>query len=514
MKRFVALIMMLLMVMGGTMPVFGAVVTNADPWAKASMEFAYNEGLITEENLLDAKREITRLEFCKIVVLLYEKSKGEKLVPKNKSPFIDCNNPSVIAAYEAGMISGTEPTKFQPNANLTREQLAILLNRILKVWGISLTSGTEKYAFTDISILMEPSIDVINKIKKAGILVGEEDGKFYPMRGLTFQEAVIGLVKTCQYAEDKGGISGNKNETINEQKEPIVEDKEKALEETKTSSGDSQQVLNAYETVYIKDIGIFLGETSNQLIKSWGDPDRIDTTVFGLKRYIYTGDYDNYFFVTFQDDKIVEIFVPTKYFSYLGTKGEGTSADIKQLSYISLVEHSAMIETDTTHASIPLDYEGRIRGVLLQEREFAYGNNLKSGLTSTEREVVETELLDLIQVKRREQGLPFLTKVPKLSRVALAHSKDMVENDYFSYTGSDGSNPFTRILGEGISFTSASEVIARQRGDVTNVYQQWIRTAAQFQGLLDPTVDSVGIGVAQKGKDLFVTVDFCGGMKQ
>ncbi len=514
MKRFVALIMMLLMVTGGAMPVFGAVVTNADPWAEAAMEFAYNQGLITEENLLDAKREITRLEFCKIVVLLYEKSKGEKLVPKNESPFTDCNNPSVIAAYEAGMISGTEPTKFQPNASLTREQLAILLNRILKVWGITLTSGTEKYAFTDISMLMEPSIDVINKIKEAGILVGENNGKFYPMRGLTFQEAVIGLVKTCRYAEEKGGTTENKNETVAEQMEPTVEAIEKVLEETKTSSGDIQQDLNAYETVYIKDTAVFLGETSSQLSKSWGEPDRIDTTVFGLKRYVYIGDYDNYFFVTFQDDKAVEIFVPTKYFSYLGTNGEGTSADIKQLSYISLVEHSGVVETDTTHASIPLDYEGTIRGVLLQERDFAYGNNVKSGLTSAEREIVETELLDLIQVKRKEQGLPFLVKAPKLSVVALAHSKDMVENDYLSYTGSDGSNPFTRILAERISFTSASEVIARQRGDVTNVYQQWIRTAAQFQGLLDPTMESVGVGVGQKGKDLFVTVDFCGGMKE
>ena len=514
MKRFVALIMMLLMAMSGTMPVFGAVVTNADPWAVASMEFAYSEGLITEENLLDAKREITRLEFCKIVVLLYEKSKGEKLVPKKKSPFTDCNNPSVIAAYEAGMISGTEPTKFQPNDSLTREQLAILLNRILRVWGITLTSGTEKYSFTDISMLMEPSVDVINKIKKAGILVGEENGKFYPMRGLTFQEAVIGLVKTCKYAEEKGGITESENVSVDEQTKPIVDAIEKALEETNTSPVDSQQELNAYETVYIKDTAVFLGETSTQLSKSWGEPDRIDATVFGLKRYVYIGDYDNYFFVTFKDDKAVEIFVPTKYFSYLGTNGEGTSADIKQLTFISMVEHSGVVETDTTHARIPLDYEGTIRGILLQDRAFAYGNNVKSGLTLAEREIAEVELLDLVQVKRKEQGLPFLKEAPKLSAVALAHSKDMVENDYLSYTGSDGSNPFTRILAERISFTSASEVIARQRGDVTNVYQQWIRTAAQFQGLLDPTVDSVGVGLGQKGKELFVTVDLCGGMKE
>ncbi|AMJ40443.1 S-layer homology domain-containing protein [Anaerotignum propionicum] len=513
MKRFVAVIMMLLMAMSGTMPVFGAIVTNADPWAKASMEFAYNQGLITEENLLDAKREITRLEFCKIVVLLYEKSKGEKLVPKSESPFTDCNNPSVIAAYEAGIISGTEPTKFKPNDNLTREQLAILLNRILKVWGITLTSGTEKYAFSDISILEKPSIEVIGKIKNAGILVGDDDGKFYPMRGLTFQEAVIGLVKICHYAEQKAEPTDGKNETTDENKQPSKEVVEKTPEKTNPSSEVDQKNLNIYETVYINDKAVFLGETTNQLKESWGEPNRIDTTVYALKRYVYINDYESYFFVTLKEDKVVEIFVPTKYFSYLGTNGEGTSANIKQLNYISLVEHSGIVETDTTYASIPLDYEGSIRGILLQERAFTLGNNEKSGLTISERETLETQLLDLIQVKRKEQGLPLLTKAPKLSSVALVHSKDMVDNNYLGYTGTDGSTPFTRILNEKVSFTSASEVIAKQRGDITNVYRQWIRTAAQFQSLLDPTMDSVGVGVSQKGKDLYVTVDFCGGYK-
>ncbi len=514
MKRFMAIIMILLM--ATSTPVFGAIVTNADPWAEASMEYAYNQGIITEENLLDAKREITRLEFCKIVVLLYEKSAGEKLVPQNESPFTDCNAPAVIAAYEAGIISGTEPTKFEPNASLTREQLAILLNRILYVWGITLTSGTEKYAFSDISNLMEPSIDVIHKVKAAGILVGEDDGKFYPMRALTFQEAVIGLVKMCRYAEDKKNTddnakAGEEADTPEELHQTPVEP---PLAEAPSPSEEGEKSANAYETVYIKDKAISLGETSGQLKALWGDPDRVDTTVYGLKRYVYLGDYENYFFVTLREDKIIEIFVPTRLFTYLGTKGGGTSADIKQLNYISLVEHSGIVDTDTTHASIPLDYKGIISGILLQEKEFAYGNYVKSGLTAAERENIEAELLDIIQAKRKEEGLPLLTVVPKLSAGALSHSKDMVENDFLSYTGSDGSNPFTRIMAQQITFTSASEVIAKQRGDVTNVYQQWIRTPAQLESLLDPSVDLMGIGAAQKGKELYVTVDFCGGVKE
>jgi len=390
-----------------------------------------------------------------------------------------------------------------------------MLNRILSAWGITLTSGTEKYAFSDISILMKPSIDVINKINAAGILVGDNDGKFYPMRALKFQEAVIGLVKACRYLEDHAVLPKEDELVIEEnteiENEAIVE-KEKPKEEIQTSLNENQEILNDYKTVYINDKPISLGETPEEFKKVWGEPDRIDKTVYGLSRYVYIGDYDTYFFVTLKDDEIIEIFVPSKHFSYLGTDGEGNSADIKQLDFISLVEHSGIIETDTTYARIPLDYEGTIRGVLLLTREFAYGNNVRSGLTASERDIVTRELLDLIQVKRKEQGLPLLTENEKLFKIALAHSKDMVEHNYFSYTGKDGSNPFTRILSDGIVFTNASEVVVKQRGDVTNVYQQWIRTPAQFNSILDPTMDSIGIGVAQEDKDLYITIDFCGGI--
>lgn len=520
MKRLIAVFMMVLMAMGNTLPAFGAIVTNADPWAEASMELAYNQGLITKEDLLDARRDITRLEFCKIVVLLYEKSIGEKLIPQNKSPFTDCNDPAVISAYEAGIISGTEPTKFEPDKSLTREQLAIMLNRILKAWGITLSPGTAEYAFADISILMEPSIDVINKIYEARILVGDNDGKFYPMRALQFQEAVIGLMKACGYLEEHTLLPKDEEDTVvsEEPKEEVVlknqDGKEEKAEEVKTPSPENQKVRNIYETIYIKDKPISLGETAEQLKQVWGEPDRIDNTVYGLKRYIYLGGYETYFFATLKNDMVVEIFAPTKFFSYLGTNGEGNSGDIKQLDFISLVDHSGIVETDTTYARIPLDYTGTIRGILLQNRQFAYDDDVQSGMTPAERDSVTKELLDFIQVKRKEHSLPLFTESEKLTAVALAHSKDMVQNNYFSYTGMDESNPFNRIISGGIAFTNASEVIVKQRGDVTNVYQQWIRTPAQFNGLIDPSVDSIGIGVAQRDKDLYVTIDFCGGIKE
>ena len=86
----------------------------------------------------------------------------------------------------------------------------------------------------------------------------------------------------------------------------------------------------------------------------------------------------------------------------------------------------------------------------------------------------------------------------------------MVKNNYFDYNSLDGTTPFGRFMERGKTFGAASEVIVRQRGDVVNVYQEWLRTAAKYTGLMDVTMAEMGVGVAGKSKILYVTVDLCG----
>ena len=121
--------------------------------------------------------------------------------------------------------------------------------------------------------------------------------------------------------------------------------------------------------------------------------------------------------------------------------------------------------------------------MLLQEKSFAQTKDYQSTLQYTTREAMEAELLDLIQVCRLEKGLSLLTADSKLGGVARAHSEDMTAKGYFDYTGSDDSTPFSRILAKGKAFRTASETIAKQRGDVVQIYQEWMRTAAKENSL-------------------------------
>ncbi|MBQ2924876.1 MAG: CAP domain-containing protein, partial [Anaerotignum sp.] len=141
---------------------------------------------------------------------------------------------------------------------------------------------------------------------------------------------------------------------------------------------------------------------------------------------------------------------------------------------------------------------------------FIRAKDPKSSLNYYTRIDIENQLLDLIQVCRVERGGELLIWDKKLWDVARAHSEDMVHEKYFDYNSQDGTTPFGRIMERGKEFFTASEIIARQRGDVVNVYQEWMRTPARVSALTDNTMQEVGVGVESRSKVLHVTVDLCG----
>lgn len=497
MKRFMTILLAGILCVTMAVPAFAAIQTNAGEWAKPSMEFAYNEGLLTDAELQKAKSPMSRKEFCKMVMRFLNVVTEKEWQVTQESPFADCDDKDVIAAYEAGIIGGTKPGIFEPDSTLTREQMAIMIGRVLKTCGIDLTEKAVKNPFTDTAVLYDSSNQYINQLYGIGVVAGYADGTYGPFKEMTVQEAVVSFVKAYRYTlEQTGG-----------EVKPVVPQKP----ETKPEEPKQEvTAAAATETVTVGSKKISLGWTAEELKATWGEPDRKDTSVYGLDRYIYINDYVDYFFATFKDGKVVEVFVPGTDFSYMGMTGKGTTADIKNLAFISSAEHSAVIQNTGSEARVPLDYEGKIAGLLLQTKDFAQNKDPMSTLQYSAKEDIEGQLLDLIQVRRMEKGLPLLTCDKKLWDVARAHSEDMTAKNYFDYNSPDGTTPFGRIMERGKAFLTASEVIARQRGDVVQIYQEWIRSAAKQNGLMDQTMQEVGIGISSKSKVLHVTVDLCG----
>ena len=271
MKRFAAILLTGIMSISAALPAFAAVQTNASQWAVSSMEYAYEQGIATEKELQKATAPMSRKEFCSVAMAFMEAVTGEHREAAKESPFQDCDDPAVIAAYEAGIIGGTAPGIFEPDSTLTREQMAIIIGRTLKVCGKDLTEAAKENPFKDTKVLFEASNRYIDQLYGAEIVNGNSNGTFAPFNEMTVQEAVVSFVRAYRYvttglAYDPAG--GNQTEIP-----------------------EPPEMQSEADTVKIGGKSVCLHWTEQELTEIWGQPNRVDTSVYGLDRYVYINDY-------------------------------------------------------------------------------------------------------------------------------------------------------------------------------------------------------------------------------
>ena len=96
--------------------------TGAD-WSKNAIAKAAELGLVAAD--LDGTKAISRLEFCQIAAKLNKLAES-----KTESKFTDCTDGYVMALVDAKVIDGMTATTFEPDASLTRAQIAKILYQL------------------------------------------------------------------------------------------------------------------------------------------------------------------------------------------------------------------------------------------------------------------------------------------------------------------------------------------------------------------------------------------------
>ena len=135
----------------------------------------------------------------------------------------------------------------------------------------------------------------------------------------------------------------------------------------------------------------------------------------------------------------------------------------------------------------------------------------------TSTEVAPTEsyanLLDLVNQLRASgcrcggQVMPPVGAVSwsgRLAEASKAHSQDMQDNDFFNHTGSDGSNPGTRITRTGYRWRTYGENIAVGYSSAAAVFQGWKDSPGHCKNMMNE--DFTEMGAARVGT--FWTQDF------
>ena len=86
-----------------------------------------------------------------------------------------------------------------------------------------------------------------------------------------------------------------------------------------------------------------------------------------------------------------------------------------------------------------------------------------------------------------------LTWSPLLTQSSEVESQDMVANNFFSHTGSNGSTPDTRVNATGYTWSDLGENIAAGYPTIDAVMTGWMASDGHCANLMNPDMQDVGL---------------------
>lgn len=165
----------------------------AGHWAEQEILSAYDNSIVhgMGDGTFCPDNKVTRAEFVTMITNMLD------INQEAECAFNDVSKDawyykSVAAASNAGYIVG-DGNRFNPETNITREDAAVIISRILADKNIELNSDAE-YNFTDASDAAEYSKQAIAGLTDKGIISGY-DGKFNPKGNTTRAESAALLLR-------------------------------------------------------------------------------------------------------------------------------------------------------------------------------------------------------------------------------------------------------------------------------------------------------------------------------
>ena len=137
--------------------------------------------------------KLTRAQFVKLLACSLEEAETLKTY-EGQHPFTDSEGhwaEAYIAwAKDKGIVEGVSATEFDPEAPITREQMATIFGRYALKQGIELPKdAAPAESFPDADKISEYAREFVELMRIAGILNGYEDGTFRPQNTATRAEA-------------------------------------------------------------------------------------------------------------------------------------------------------------------------------------------------------------------------------------------------------------------------------------------------------------------------------------
>lgn len=170
--------------------------TDVDPdgWAAEYIYYLYDQGVVNgiSDTLFAPTRTITRAEFVRMLAGVAGVTEDD--LDYGSSGFADVEPESWYEAYvnwavESGVTTGTSDTTFSPTANITREQMAVMIYRFAQNYGVELPTSGNAALFVDNSEISGWAAEAVYAMQRAGIINGVDGNRFAPKDNATREQA-------------------------------------------------------------------------------------------------------------------------------------------------------------------------------------------------------------------------------------------------------------------------------------------------------------------------------------
>jgi hypothetical protein len=186
--------------------VLGYLDVDETSWYAEYVERAAKAGLISDGDSFSPDGITKRCDFVTVLSREYQRETGTSISGNGSQIFTDVQssdfyNAAVGWAYDSGIVKGVSATRFSPDGDVTREQIATYLYRFVRYMGISSEyyGSSLIYNFKDGASVSNYAVDAMNWAVSIGLFQGDSAGNLNPQGNAKRSEMVTIMARFMDY---------------------------------------------------------------------------------------------------------------------------------------------------------------------------------------------------------------------------------------------------------------------------------------------------------------------------
>lgn len=171
---------------------------SPNDWFCDAVDYGVSNGFLTgsSDGTFSPNSAMTRAQFISSLGRMEDVAERGSCHFRDVADSDSCS-PYVAWATENGLVAGTSADTFSPDATITREQMATIIDRYLDWKHVVLSCDSSTPVFSDADQISDYAVDSIALLRECGLLSGDDFGNVNPQEQIKRAEAAAVFMRLC-----------------------------------------------------------------------------------------------------------------------------------------------------------------------------------------------------------------------------------------------------------------------------------------------------------------------------